>query len=123
MLNSEIVRGDSIIDDFTEFGAFFSFDFKADEAKIEFDDFVEFDNVFGANKFVDTIDDHAEARIFADTRDVEKIGTRTRNGATTEAKSDDFEGVRIDNEVDDLADSTASLHAKNGGADEFACIN
>ena len=60
LLDDEIFGCGSKVGNMTEFATFFGFDLEADEVEMKFEDFLDFDDVFGADKLVFAINNHAE---------------------------------------------------------------
>lgn len=54
----------------TEFATFFGFDFEINKIEVEVDNVADFENVFFLDEFIDGVDYHAEAGIFANGFDV-----------------------------------------------------
>lgn len=121
LLDDEVVGVDGEVGDFAEFGAFFGLDFEADEAKIEIEDLLDFDDVVWADELVGVVDDHAEVGIFADGFDVEDVVGGINHGAG-KFKGEDFEVVRVYYRLGDLGDGAAGLDAEDGGADKARIV-
>ncbi len=75
LLNGEVVVGHGVIDDFAKTGAFLGLDLEAWQGEIKRDDFANRDDVVFCDQLVTRIDDDAEIGIFADTPNVENVGT------------------------------------------------
>ena len=86
LLDHETVRIECKVVDFAEARTLFGDDFLAGESEVKCESFFYLDNVATGDELVDAVDDHAVARIFADTRDVENVG----GWAISSDKADDF---------------------------------
>lgn len=113
LLKGEIVGSEGKINDFAEFTAFFAFNLEATEAEIKLHDFINLDDVAGGSEIVVGIYNHAVLRVFADAFDGENIG----GAGATDDKSDNFERVGINDEIDKASDLGGSLHAEDWCAD------
>jgi len=65
LLNYEVVIGESVRKNFTEFGTLFGFDFEADGIKSEGENFADFDYIVFAYEILVAIDDEADIGVFA----------------------------------------------------------
>lgn len=105
LLDEEIIRSDSEINDLTELGAFLGLDFQSDKAEIESEDFLNLDDVILADEFIDVVDNHAEVGILADGRSVEKVAMLV-DGVAFETEGDNFEIIGVDDSISNTANGT-----------------
>lgn len=70
LLNGEIVTVNSVIRDLAELTTFLGLDFETDEAEVEFEDFLNLDDVVGGDELVDRINNHTVIGILANARDI-----------------------------------------------------
>lgn len=116
LLDHEAIGVESEVVDFAKAGAFFGDDFLAGESEVKRENLFYFDDVATRDEFVDAVNYHTVARIFADAGDIEDIGRR----AIGSDKADDLEAVWVDNGAGYAGDKTAGLDTKNRCAGKAA---
>ncbi len=114
---------EDVIYHLAEFGTALGLDVETIEGKVEAQNFLDLDDIFGYGKFVRRINDHTEVGKFAHAIHGENIRTAFLRNYTAEPTGDEFKTIRIDNQLGNLGNATADVQAENWATDELGGVD